>query len=196
MTKGSETRLKILDCGLEMGSKFGLESITIGGLAKQMSMSKTSLFAHFNSKENLQIAILSHAGEKILEVVVRPSLQKPSGISQLLSFRDNWLVWESGLAGGCIFLSSASEFSERPGKVRDFLLSQHRYFRKYIADLIKGAIDTGDFRSDIDADMFAFEIYSKLLGFHLNYTMLKDLNCKSIFNRAFQQMLDKYRTAV
>jgi len=193
MTKGEDTKRIILDAGLEMATQLSLESVTIGNLAKATSMSKSGLFAHFQSKENLQIEILKHAGELFAEGVVIPALMVKAGIPRIKALVNNWISWSSKMTGGCIFVSSSSEFTDRPGNVRDFILAQQETWIDSLRRFARSAIGVGDFREDIDCDQFAFEMYSLLLGFHLYEKMLNKADTKQRQETALEQLLDNYR---
>jgi AcrR family transcriptional regulator len=172
MTKGQETKEMILDIGLEMASRLGLEAVSIGELAKAAQMSKSGLFAHFQSKENLQIEILKFAGDRFAQGVVIPALRGEAGITRIQALVDNWIGWTSRLTGGCIFVQAGNDFKDRPGKVRDFLLQQQEAWIDCLRRIARSAIGVGHFRPEIDCDQFAFEMYSLLLGFHLYYKLL------------------------
>ena len=124
MTKGKDTKRNILEAGLKMATQLSLESVTIGNLAKTIQMSKSGLFAHFQSKENLQIQIMKYAGEIFSEEVVAPALMVQAGIPRIKALVDNWNKFASKMTGGCIFVATSAEFTDRPGKVRDFILEQ------------------------------------------------------------------------
>ena len=166
MKKGDNTRESILSTGLEMGSQYGLEAVTIGSLAKEMNMSKSGIFGHFQSKENLQILILEYAVKQFTETVVLPTLKVKGGIARIKTMVNRWINWGNGLGGGCIFVTTSNEFSERSGPVRDALVASQHTWLESLARLAESAIKAGDFRSDIDPKQFAFELYSLLLGFH------------------------------
>ena len=172
MNKGRNTKEMILEIGLEMASRLGLEAVSIGELAKAAGMSKSGLFAHFQSKENLQIEILSYAGDRFAEGVVIPALKVEAGIARIQALVDNWIGWTAQLSGGCIFVQAGNDFKDRPGKVRDFLLQQQEMWIDSLRRIARSAIRIGHFRPDIDCDQFAFELYSLLLGFHLYYKLL------------------------
>ena len=172
MTKGQETKEMILEIGLEMASRLGLEAVSIGELAKAARMSKSGLFAHFQSKENLQIEILKFAGDSFAQGVVIPALRVEAGIARIQSLVDNWIAWTAQLSGGCIFIQASNDFKDRPGKVRDFLLQQQEAWIDSLRRIARSAIRVGHFRPEIDSDQFAFELYSLLLGFHLYYKLL------------------------
>ena len=125
MTKGEDTKLMILEVGLDMASRLGLDAVSIGALAKATHMSKSGLFAHFQSKENLQRDILGFAGQLFSTYVIVPALKTEAGIPRIKALVDNWDRWVSKkMTGGCIFVQASSDFKDRDGKVRDFLLLQ------------------------------------------------------------------------
>jgi len=193
MTKGKDTKRIILNKGLEMATQLSLESVSIGNLAKATRMSKSGLFAHFQSKENLQIKILEHAGELFAQGVVVPALMEKAGIERIKALVNNWIAWSSKLSGGCIFVSSSTEFTDRPGKVRDYILKQQEDWIDSLRTIARSAIRVGDFREGIDCDQFAFDLYSLLLGFHLYYKMLNNSETKNRQEAALERLLDNYR---
>ncbi len=110
MKKGEETKQKILDKGFEMASKLGLECLSIGALASATDMSKSGLFGHFQSKENLQLKVMEHAGEIFNQSVIIPALLTPAGIPRIKKVMENWIKWTKDLSGGCIFVVAAAEY--------------------------------------------------------------------------------------
>ena len=193
MTKGKDTKLSVLEVGLDMASQLGLECVTIGNLAKATNLSKSGLFAHFQSKENLQIEILNYAARLFSEGVIVPALKTKAGIPRIRSLVDNWIQWESGLTGGCIFVSASTDFSDRPGRVRDVLLHQQNQWIDCLRRIARSAVQAGDFRQDIDLDQFAFDLYSLLLGFHLYYKMLDDAETRQRQETALARILNNYK---
>ena len=185
--------MAILDAGLQMASQFGLEGVSIGSLAKAINMSKSGLFAHFLSKENLQIDILNYAGRLFSESVVVPALKTKAGASRIRALVNNWVEWTSKLSGGCIFVSASSDYSDRPGKVRDFLLAQQNEWTECLRRIAESAIRVGDFRQDIDCEQFAFDLYSLLLGFHLYDKLLDHAETKKRQDQALKRLLDDYQ---
>ncbi len=128
-TKGEQTRTAILDEALRIASRLGLEGLTIGSLADATGMSKSGLFAHFGSREDLQLAVLEHAAQRYGELVFVPVLRIERGLPRLRALFERWLEWtiESGLPGGCIMISTAIEYDDRPGPIRDAAIAnQHR----------------------------------------------------------------------
>jgi AcrR family transcriptional regulator len=193
MTKGEDTKLIVLGAGLDMGSQLGLECVTIGNLAKTTNMSKSGLFAHFQSKENLQIEILNYAAQLFSESVILPALKIEAGIPRIRALVDNWIRWSSELTGGCIFVSASADFSDRPGKVREVLLHQQEEWIDCLRRIAQSAVQMGDFRQDIDDGQFAFDLYSLLLGFHLYYKLLDDAETRKHEEIAFVRLLDSYK---
>ena len=183
----------ILDAGLDMASQYGLEGVSIGSLAKLTNMSKSGLFAHFQSKENLQIEILRYAGHLFAEGVIVPALKTEAGIPRIKALVKNWIIWSDNLTGGCIFVTASAEYSDRPGKVRDYLLSQQRDWIDSLRRMAESAIKVGDFRREIDCEQFAFDLYSLLLGFHLYERLLDDSETKKRQELALEQLLAKYQ---
>lgn len=193
MTKGQDTRTTILETGLGLASRLGLEAVTIGALAKATGMSKSGLFAHFQSKENLQVELLRYAGEMFARDVVAPALRVASGEQRIRALVASWIGYARNLAGGCIFVTASSDFKDRPGKVRDFLLSQQSSWIDCLRRVAGSAVEAGDFRGDIDCDQFAFELYSLLLGFHLYHTLLDSADTEKRQETALDQLLKSYR---
>jgi AcrR family transcriptional regulator len=193
MKKGEDTKSSILERGLHMASELGLEGVTIGELSKATNMSKSGLFAHFQSKENLQLEILEYAADDFSENVVVPALRITAGIPRILALVNNWIAWSQKISGGCIFVTASSDFSDRPGKVRDLLLLQQQQWINSLCRIAKSAIDAGDFRDDIDCEQFAFDLYSLLLGFHLYHKMLNNPETEKRQEAALERLLDNYR---
>ena len=193
MTKGEDTKLSVLESGLDMASQLGLECVTIGNLAKVTNLSKSGLFAHFQSKENLQIEILNYAARLFSEGVIVPALKTNAGITRIRALVDNWIQWTSELTGGCIFVSASTDFSDRPGRVRDLLLHQQKQWIDCLRRIAQSAVQAGDFRPDIDFDQFAFDLYSLLLGFHLYHNLLNDADTKRHQETALARLLNSYQ---
>jgi len=192
MSKGLETRGNILDAGLDLASRLGLEAVTIGVLAKATGMSKSGLFAHFQSKENLQIELVRHAGEIFARDVVVPALRVSSGEPRIRALVANWVRYARTLAGGCFFVTASTEFKDRPGKVRDILLAQQEAWIDSLRRVARSAVEAGDFRGDTDCGQFAFELYSLLLGFHLYHTLLDDAETEQRQGDALDKLLKSY----
>ncbi len=194
MKKGEDTKSMILDAALNMSSQLGLECISIGALSKATNMSKSGLFAHFQSKENLQLAILDHAAQTFADSVIIPAIKKPGGIPRIRAIVANWISWSFTICGDCIFVTASTDFSDRPGKVRDLLLHQQELWIDSLRRIAKSAIKAGDFREDIDCEQFAFDLYSLLLGFHLYYKLFNKPDTKKRQEIALERLLYNYRS--
>lgn len=164
--KGDVTRQGILDRAFRQASRLGLEGLTIGGLADDLAMSKSGLFAHFQSKEALQVAVVDHAADAFVERVVKPTLQAPRGEPRLRALLQHWLAWESRYAaeGGCFFAAASFELDDRPGPARDRLVQLQRDFLELIANIARTGVTERHFRTDLAPDQMAFEIYGIMLG--------------------------------
>jgi len=193
MGKGQDTKLAILEAGLDMASQLGLDGVSIGSLAKTIHMSKSGLFAHFQSKENLQVDILEYAARLFAEGVIVPALITGPGIPRIKALVNNWIDWAAKLTGGCIFVSASADFTDRPGKVRECLLRQQHDWIDCLRRIAESAIKVGDFRNDVDCEQFAFDLYSLLLGFHLYDKLLDDAETKKRQEIALEQLVANYQ---
>src|SRR5690349_16208396 len=152
MNKGERTHSTILDHATGLASQVGLTGLTIGVLADELELSKSGLFAHFQSKEALQIDVLNHAAQRFSEMVVRPALQEPRGAPRLRALFERWLKWENDIAlpGGCIFVAATTELDDRPGAVRDRLVELQRDWIEVLRVSVRKGVDAGLFRADTD----------------------------------------------
>ncbi len=175
-TKGEQTRDAILEGALRLASRVGLQGLSIGMLAEELELSKSGLFAHFGSKEALQLGTIEYAAGKFLELVVRPALAGPRGEPRLHALFDGFLRWPERVpqAGGCFFVSAAVEFDDRPGPVRDRLREYWRSRLAFFAGAVRRAIDEGHFRRDVDPEQFAFQVDGIALSYHYASHLLGD----------------------
>jgi len=192
MKKGDETKIKILDKGFELASKLGLECLSIGTLATATKMSKSGLFGHFHSKENLQLSVMEHAGRIFKNDVVLPALKAPAGIPRIRTVMKNWVGWSKELSGGCIFVAAATEYSDREGLVRDFILKQQSEWIEFLNRIAESAVRAGDFKSDTNCDLFAFELYSLILGFFLYHSSLNNPDVDNLMSQSFDRLIHSY----
>jgi AcrR family transcriptional regulator len=176
MPKGDETRGLILDEGVRLASKVGLSGLSIGKLASEVAMSKSGLFAHFQSKETLQLQVLGRASHRFVQGVVRPALAAPRGLPRLTALFENWLAWTkaSDLPGGCLFVAAAVDLDDRPGPVRDRLVALQRDWLDLMANVVRTAVAERHFGPDVDAEQFAHDLYSVMLGYHHAARLLRD----------------------
>ncbi|MBF6024771.1 TetR/AcrR family transcriptional regulator [Lysobacter niastensis] len=165
-TKGAATREAIIDRAYGIACSAGLEGLSIGPLAHAVGMSKSGVFAHFGSREDLQLAVLDAAGERFVAQVLYPALKAPRGIPRLRAIAEGWFEWARQSEGGCVLLSAASEYDDRPGPLRDRIIRNERLWREQITRAVQIAVDAGDVAADTDAEQMAFELYALALTVH------------------------------
>ncbi|HEY7225904.1 MAG TPA: TetR/AcrR family transcriptional regulator [Micromonosporaceae bacterium] len=165
MSKGDETRLAVLEQAVEVARRVGLGGLTIGTLAEQARLSKSGLFAHFRSKEALQLAVIEHACTEFQAAVARPTLRAARGEARVRELFERWLEWDSR-PGGCPFIAAATEFDDQPGAVRDQLVRDLRDLFDMIATVFRTGISEGQFRPDTDPEQFAQDFYGVILASH------------------------------
>src|SRR5215470_1362490 len=156
MSKGEQTREAILDAALAQASAAGFESLTIGALAERAGMSKSGLYAHFGSREELQVAAIEAAAARYTETVFLPALKARRGLPRLRALFDNWLDWTTrvGLAHGCPMQAAAVEFDDRPGPVRDAVIEHFARLERELARAVGLAVEQGHFGVDLDVAQF------------------------------------------
>ena len=191
MSKGTETRSRIVETALRAASVEGLEGISLGKVAADIGMSKSGLFAHFDSKEALQVDVIEAAAEKFSAVVVVPALAAPRGEPRLRALFEHWLRWEQieSLPGGCVFMHAAAELDDRPGPVRDALVNRQRQWLDTLAKAVRIAIDAGHFRADVDPALVAFQIYGIVVSYYHATRLFRDPAAKSHAERAFDAVV-------
>ena len=191
MSKGDETRERILDWAFRTASRDGLEGLSIGGLAAELGLSKSGLFAHFGSKEDLQIAVLQSAAKRYQDVVVAPALRAPRGTVRLRKWFENWIRWlnDPSVPGGCIFLAAVTELDDREGRPRDFLVASQRELLTAMAKAARLAVEGGQFRKDLDCDQLAFEIYGIVAACSHSKRLLRDHDADKRARTAFERLL-------
>jgi AcrR family transcriptional regulator len=168
--------------------------VTIGSLAEIMHMSKSGLFAHFGSKESLQLATVRHTRDQFVNLVIRPALAAPRGEPRIRALFENWLEWDTSvLPGGCLFVAAAVEFDDEPGAVRDELVRNQVDLGETIARVFRGGITEGHFRRDADPEQFAFHMHGILLAFHHHSRLLGDPLAAQRARRALDALLDAAR---
>ena len=190
MTKGQDTKERILGEALDLASTVGIEGLSIGELAKASEMSKSGLFAHFESKEDLQLEVLKTASAHFIETVVSPSLRQPRGEPRVRALFERWLAWETLRTGGCPFMAASFELDDRPGRVRDALVATQQDWVDTLTTAVRIAVDEGHFRKDLDVEQFAFEFYGAFMAFHLHHRLLQDPKAHSRAMDALEQILN------
>jgi AcrR family transcriptional regulator len=166
-SKGAATRELILDHAYELARQDGLEGLSIGALALGIGMSKSGVFAHFGSREELQLALLDATTRRFLNFVMRPAVQQPRGVKRLRAILERWSEWTRIHQSGCVLISAVVEYDGREdGPMRERVKQQQSGWRDELIRAIRQAVDVGDLRMDTDADQLAFELYSAMLGLH------------------------------
>ncbi|MFO0625016.1 MAG: TetR/AcrR family transcriptional regulator [Polyangiales bacterium] len=194
-TKGEETRAAVLGHGLALASEAGLEGVTIGTLAERAAMSKSGLFAHFASKEALQVAILDHAVERFVAMVVVPALKERRGEPRVRALLRRWLDWSRAdfMPGGCVFVASIAELDDRPGPVRDRLAASQRDWLDTLTTAIRIGVDERHFAADTDPRQVAWEILAQTYGAHLLTRLLRDRGADARLTAALDRILHGIR---
>jgi AcrR family transcriptional regulator len=192
MPKGEETRERILDRAFRMATRDGLSGLSIGVLASELGMSKSGLFAHFGSKEDLQIEVLRAAAQRFEDFVWRPALKLPRGEPRLRKVFERWMLWvnEPSTPGGCIFVAAASELDDKEGRPRAFLVGEQKKLCASIAKAARLSVEAGHFRSDLDCDQFAFDVYGVVLGYNFQRRLMRDPKAEGRTRRAFERIIE------
>ena len=191
MTKGEATRDAIVLKALELAGEVGLESLSLGVLALSLELSKSGLFAHFKSKEALQLAVLEEAIERFTARVILPALSAPRGEPRVRALFERKLAWmeNSGFGKGCFFMSLTQEFDDRPGVIRDRLLQSQRDFHGVIEKAVTLAIREKHFASNIEPAQFAFELDGITSAYQQAYKLFDDRHAKARALRAFERLV-------
>lgn len=193
--KGERTRQSILDRAVALASLEGLEGLTIGRLADDLGMSKSGLFAHFGSKEELQLATIDTAAERFINEVFRPALKTERGYPRLMAICRSWLSYirREVFPGGCFFEAASFEFDGRPGVVRDAIAKQMNDWVRALEKAINMAKDQGHLRQDVDAKQLAFEINSLFFGANFAYQLRDDKRALDRAMKAIEARLEALR---
>ena len=194
LSKGEQTRTAILDEALKISSKLGLEGLTIGSLADATGMSKSGLFAHFGSREDLQLAVLEYAAQLYGERVFAPALKISRGLPRLRALFEGWLDWSqsSGLPGGCIMISAANEYDDRPGPIRDAVIEYQHRGNAITEKAVRLAIEEGHLQPGTDPEQIAFEMLGIVLASHNHRRLLGDREARKRALTAFEQLVARH----
>jgi AcrR family transcriptional regulator len=193
--KGERTKEMILDGAVRLASQLGLEGLSIGRLADELDLSKSGLFAHFGSKEDLQVQTLDRAAERFAEVVVRPALQAPAGEARFRRLFELWLDWPRKVKqpGGCLFMAAAAELDDRPGPARDRLVALQKEWLASIARVFRSGQEARAFRRELDPAQVAFEFMGIGLACHLAARLLRDPRALDRARAALERLVEGAR---
>jgi AcrR family transcriptional regulator len=196
LNKGSQTRAAILDAALGLASQIGLEGLSIGALAEVTHMSKSGVFAHFGSREELQISVVREYHAKFEEEVFYPAVREARGLPRLRAMFERWVKRVSvEIDSGCIYISGAVEFDDRPGPVRDALASMVRTWHDALERAIRIAIEEGHLRPEADPMQMLFEIHGLILALHHDARFMRNPGAVTRAYRAFERIVADHRTA-
>ena len=191
--KGQQTKAAIVDAALGLATQVGLEGLSIGALAELMHMSKSGVFAHFGSREELQISVIREYHTRFEEEVFSPVLRQPRGLPRLHAMFQNWMRRTSiEIDSGCIYISGAVEFDDRPGPVRDALADSVRIWLAAMFRAVVQAREAGHLFAQADAHQVAFEIHGLILALHYEARFLKTPGSIERAETAFASILARY----
>jgi AcrR family transcriptional regulator len=193
LPKGQQTKQAILDAALALASQMGLEGLSIGALAEVTHMSKSGVFAHFGSREELQISVIREYYSRFADEVFYPAMQQPRGLPRVRALFDNWMQRVAvEIQSGCIFISGAVEFDDRPGPVRDALASSVQAWLAALYRAVVQAKQEGHLLPSADEEQMAFEIHALILALHYEARFLQNPSSVGRARRGFDNILARY----
>ena len=196
LPKGQQTKQAILEAALALASQIGLEGLSIGALAEVTHMSKSGVFAHFGSREELQISVIREYYSRFADEVFYPALQQPRGLPRVRALFDNWMQRVAvEIQSGCIFISGAVEFDDRPGPVRDALASSVQAWLAALYRAVVQAKQEGHLLPSADEEQMAFEIHALILALHYEARFLQNPRSVGRAHRGFDNILARYGQA-
>ncbi len=196
MRKGELTRAAILDVALDLASRDGLEGMTIGLLADKMNMSKSGVFAHFGSREDLQLEVLKLYHHRFEQEVFYPSLQEARGITRLKAMYTRWIKRVSvEIASGCIYISGAVEYDDRPGPIREELVAMVRAWQGALLRCVEQSIEVGDLKAGTDAQQLVYEMYGLILALHHDARFLRMPGSVDRARAGFERLIQNYQNS-
>ena len=196
LQKGQQTKAAIVDAALGLATQIGLEGLSIGALAEVTGMSKSGVFAHFGSREELQISVVREYHARFEEEVFFPAVREPRGLPRLRGLFERWVRRVSvEIDAGCIYISGAVEFDDRPGPVRDALAAMVRTWHEALERAILIAMEEGHLRADTDPNQLLFEMHGLILALHHDARFLRHPGAVARARKAFDRVLDHYSAA-
>jgi AcrR family transcriptional regulator len=188
-----QTRASILDAALLLSAQKGLEGLSIGTLAEVTGMSKSGVFAHFGSREELQISVIREYHRRFEDEVFYPAIRQPRGVQRLRALFDRWIERVTvEIDSGCIYISGAVEFDDRPGPVRDALADMVLAWQTALHRAIELAREVGELRADTDAQQMAFEMHGLILALHHDARFLRVPGAIERARRGFESLLARH----
>lgn len=195
--KQSETRERLLQQGLSLMSREGMAGVTLGQLAERAGMSKSGVFAHFRSKDEVQIMLLEHMARVAAPVVIEPAMSAPDGLPRLEALVHNWFGWapRAGLPGGCAVAAAMFELDDVEGPVRDKVVAMEAEWRGLLEQLTRRAVELGHLRDDLDVEQFVWELCGIYLSHHVAQRFLRRPDADGRAHAAFRALVDRARPA-
>lgn len=188
-TKGAATRELILDRAYAIACREGLEGLSIGALALAAGMSKSGVFAHFGSREELQLAVLDVGGRRFGESVLIPALRSPRGLARLRAIVKGWFDWVRDNRQGCLIMGAVSEYDSRPGALHDRVVALIERWRNATARAVELAVDAGEMHPGTDARQLSFEIFGIALALHQDTRLFDPVQARSQAECAIERLL-------
>ncbi len=192
--KRAATRELILEHAYQLAREEGLEGLSIGALAADVGRSKSGVFAHFGSREGLQLAVLDATSQRFLSTVLRPALAEPAGLARLRAIVAGWFDWSREHCTGCVLLSAAGEYDGREGALHDAVMRQQAGWRAELERAIGQAVERKELRVDTDAGQLAFEIYALMLGLHHDGGLFGHEEARRRAALAFERLWSSWQT--
>jgi AcrR family transcriptional regulator len=195
LQKGQQTRAAILDAALGLASHMGLEGLSIGALADVTGMSKSGVFAHFGSREELQIAVVMEYHAKFEEEVFFTAIREPRGLPRLRAMFERWVRRVSvEVDSGCIYISGAVEFDDRPGPVRDALVAMVKAWHAALHKAIVLSVEQGHLQADADVEQIVFELHGLILSLHHDARFMRIPGALARAGTGFDRTIQFYAT--
>lgn len=190
-TKGTATREMIVERAYAIACRQGLEGLSIGELAQAAGMSKSGVFAHFGSREDLQLTVLDWTARRFGEAVMVPALRQPRGLARLRAIMEGWFAWVRANPDGCVILGAANEYDARPGIMRERVLAWLIEWRAVVDKATQMCIDSGEFAADTEPVLVAFQLFAITEGLH-NARMYDPAQAETLARRALDHLFASY----
>jgi AcrR family transcriptional regulator len=192
--KGEMTRAAIVEAALQAASRDGLEGLTIGTLADSMQMSKSGVFAHFGSREELQLAVLKAYVQRFVDEVLRPAVTKPRGLPRLEAILERWVSFLAReMTRGCIMIAGAVEYDDVPGPLRDEMVAIIAGWKRDLIKAIRQAVSEGHLKRNVDAQQLVFEVYGLMLAMHQDARLLRSADSAKRARAGLRRLIDAAR---
>ena len=197
LQKGQQTKQTIIDAALGLAAQIGLEGLSIGALAEVTKMSKSGVFAHFGSREELQISVIREYYARFAEEIFSPAMEVPRGLPRVRALFGNWMKRVAvEIQSGCIFISGAVAFDDRPGLVRDALASSVKTWLAALHRAVVQAKEEGQLNTQADEAQMVFEFHGLILSAHYEARFLQNPGATERANQGFENILARYAASV